>query len=235
MPCIFFFMYPLIDIHTHRMEFEPGTVSVFNLLMEEQLQPGPSLSGARLFSAGLHPWRLNPGIMDFRLKELAALAAQNRCIAIGESGLDKSCKTPFELQLQAFESHVSLSEEFHKPLIIHCVRADAELLSVKKNLRPAQKWVIHSFQGSEEKAREFLRHGFLLSMGAALLKTNSKIRKTLPSIPLGRIFFETDESRESLREIYEEAASLLRIKIDELAKTVYGNFVKTFGEQNVPD
>lgn len=139
------------DIHTHNPE---ATDAVINL------EPGMTLRPDALYSVGWHPWWPAPD-MDW----VRSLAADPRVVMIGETGIDKkrSALTPAE-QMELTRQHAMLAEEFGKPLILHIVGAWQEIMALRKELHPAQPWIIHGFRGKAELAQQLIRAGFTLSV-----------------------------------------------------------------------
>ena len=73
---------------------------------------------------GRHPNEAT-GFDDADLAELEALAAHERCVAIGETGLDfYRDRTPPADQQRAFEAQIELARETGKPLVIHTRAAE---------------------------------------------------------------------------------------------------------------
>src|SRR3712207_5284955 len=78
---------------------------------------------------GRHP-NSATGFDDNDLAELEALAAHERCVAIGETGLDfyRDHTTP-EDQQRAFEAQIELAKRTDKPLVIHTRAAEAPTIA----------------------------------------------------------------------------------------------------------
>ena len=121
---------------------------------------------------------------------------QPRYIAIGECGLDFYWSREFEKeQLAAFEEQVKWSVETGLPLMIHCRKAQNELLHI---LRIYEKdlpgGVFHCFTGNRKEAEEYLRFDkFVLGVGGVSTFKSSHLREDLPAVvPLSRIVLETD-------------------------------------------
>lgn len=117
-------------------------------------------------------------------------------IAIGECGLDFYWSRDFEKeQLAAFEEQVRWSIELQLPLMIHCRKAQNELLHL---MRPYEKQlaggVFHCFTGNQQEAEEFLHFDrFCLGIGGVSTFKSSHLREDLPAaVPLERIVLETD-------------------------------------------
>lgn len=116
-------------------------------------------------------------------------------IAIGEVGLDYYWSREFEKeQLEAFEEQVRWSIETQLPLMIHCRKAQNEMVSLlKKYERELPGGVFHCFTGNEKEAAELLRfERFVLGIGGVLTFKKSHLPEVLTSVPLSRIVLETD-------------------------------------------
>ena len=118
------------------------------------------------------------------------------CIAIGEVGLDFYWSREFEQeQLLAFEEQVRWSVETRLPLMIHCRKAQNELVTIlKKYARELPGGVFHCFTGNEQEARQLLEFPqFVLGIGGVLTFKKSHLPEVLPAcVPLDRIVLETD-------------------------------------------
>lgn len=116
-------------------------------------------------------------------------------IAIGEVGLDFYWSREFEKeQMEAFEEQVRWSVETRLPLMIHCRKAQNEMVAIMKNYRKELPGgVFHCFTGNENEASQLLDFdNFVLGIGGVLTFKKSNLPSTLQSIPLERIVLETD-------------------------------------------
>jgi TatD DNase family protein len=152
---------------------------------------------------GLQPEEVNDDwqhvltMMKSRLDiNLSGAVDEPRYIAVGEVGLDFYWSREFERQqLQAFEQEVQWSIETRLPLMIHCRKAQNELLHI---LKPYEKdlpgGVFHCFTGNQKEAEEYLRmEKFCLGIGGVVTFKSSHLREDLPAaVPLSRIVLETD-------------------------------------------
>ena len=125
-------------------------------------------------------------------------------ITIGEVGLDFYWSREFEeAQLQAFEEQVRWSVELQLPLMIHCRKAQNEMVNILKRYKnDLPGGVFHCFTGNAIEAQELLQfERFMLGIGGVLTFKKSKLPETLigdrgdfqsPAVPLERIVLETD-------------------------------------------
>ena len=143
---------------------------------------------------GLHPEEVRA---DWR-KQFEAIKQllTPQVIAIGEVGLDFYWSREFEKeQLEAFEAHVQWSVETQLPLMIHCRKAQNEMLTIiKRYSKDLPGGVFHCFTGNEKEAAELLQfERFVLGVGGVLTFKKSHLPETLPqAVPLDRIVLETD-------------------------------------------
>ena len=142
---------------------------------------------------GLHPEEVRA---DWREVLMAIAPAVRGAVAIGEIGLDFYWSREFEReQLEAFEEQVRWSVELQLPLMIHCRKAQNELLYILKRYKDdLPGGVFHCFTGNEIEARELLSFDrFVLGIGGVLTFKKSKLPETLAqAVPLSRIVLETD-------------------------------------------
>ncbi len=117
-------------------------------------------------------------------------------VAIGEVGLDFYWSREFdEAQLQAFEEQVKWAVEWKLPLMIHCRKAQNEMVAILKKYKDdLSGGVFHCFTGNALEAQELLQfEGFALGIGGVLTFKKSKLPETLAEVvPLERIVLETD-------------------------------------------
>jgi TatD DNase family protein len=222
---------PFIDIHTHRRTTASGVLSLPNF-SQKDLENGFYTEGSPFASVGLHPWFLTKENFEKDFEKLSQLAHNQNNIAIGECGLDKLKGEDLAFQTMAFEAQIHLAESVAKPVVIHCVRAFGEIMVIKKRLKPTVPMVIHGFNKKGEILRELLRHGFFISIGASILPKNgvytegSPFSEILHKIPLDRLFFETDDADNvDISTIYEVAALVFKMDVNDLKSIVYTNFL----------
>ena len=120
----------------------------------------------------------------------------SKVIAIGEIGLDYYWSREFEKeQLEAFEEQVKWAVELQLPLMIHCRKAQNEMVAIlKRYAKELPSGVFHCFTGNEQEARQLLEFdNFVLGIGGVLTFKKSHLPEVLPTcVPLDRIVLETD-------------------------------------------
>ncbi len=208
-----------IDIHTHRTDHPEGVLSIRNWRIDGESE----LPTAGLFSAGIHPWDAGKA----REEWLESIPAKNpRMAAIGEVGIDlylthrKSAKR----QQWFFCEQINRANQLGKPLILHAVR----IPDLPRWLRRMQvSVVIHGYTGGVAETRQLLREGCYLSFGQGLL-ASEKAQQSLETVPLNRLFFETDDHPAPIETIYEFAAARRDIPVEALKEQVEQNFRTLF-------
>jgi len=172
---------------------------------------GPGLP-AVFASVGIHPQeaaRANSEALD----KMASLALDERCIAIGEIGLDyyHFDNPDVPTQQDAFVAQMRLAAELREPILIHCRTSELATPQAKEKFGAADAWedllaligehwtptglggIMHCFSGSVEQAERSLAAGFHLSFAGNLTYPKSQaIRDAAVLAPAHRILVETD-------------------------------------------
>ena len=214
-----------IDIHVHDGKHAPGIFILESLMAHEGKLP-EDISGVA-YTYGIHPWFLNQNNYRQLLISVENSVSHPDIIAVGEAGFDKLRGPSNELQRIAFEEQIAISEETSKPVVIHCVRAWDELLSVQKRIKPKMPWLVHGFRGNKELADQLLSKGMYLSFWFDFV-LRPESRELLRHLPVNRIFLETDGAEVDIRKIYDKAASDIDISVDELKLLILRNFKDFF-------
>lgn len=221
-----------IDAHTHLAKVG-NHVSIFNIIVKSEFTDGHEFAKFSTeshpnlrFSVGIHPWFIDD--WPTQLSRLKALAANPRVIAIGECGLDKTIAKPIKEQVELFEFQIKLSEELHKPLIIHCVKSYNEILKIRNTCKATMPWVLHGFTGSLEIATQCVKAGLILSFGKSIFQANSHSAEVLKSLDNTVFLLETDESDFSIEGVYNQCAVIKNSTTEVLQSTVAKNFHRIF-------
>lgn len=214
---------PFVNIHTHHQSPADAQIQIVSVMASHQ----PPAKG--YFSVGLHPWQLKDSDWNRKLQTLETFGNHPELLAIGEAGIDKAINVDVELQKEVFKHQVLLSEAWQLPLIIHAVRSSNELIGMNQKLTPGMPWIIHGFNGRETIAQAYLRQGFYLSFGKALIRPNRALEASLQACPDDRLFLETDDANVGIDQVYEAAAQIRGITYEDLREIIYRNFVRLFG------
>jgi TatD DNase family protein len=215
---------PYIDIHTHQVDSEKEILSIVNLDIGNTKH---ELNMNQAYSIGIHPWDIAKLQIDSVSDYLNDNITNKNPAAIGEIGLDKLIKTEIEIQERIFIEQLHVAKNQQKPVIIHCVKAQEEILKIKKSNDTGTAWIFHGYNKNLQVAKGFLKYGFYLSFGENLLR-NEKLQSVFKQLPLDKIFLETDDKNISIKEIYSKAAEVKGIKIEDLKKQILLNYTKCF-------
>ena len=144
---------------------------------------------------GLHPEDVKEDYKEVLAKMHQELTNDN-WIAIGEVGLDYYWSREFEKeQLDAFEQQVQWSVETQLPLMIHCRKAQNEMVKIiRRYEKELPGGVFHCFTGNQHEAEELLQFDkFVLGIGGVSTFKKSHLAEDLAAVvPLDRIVLETD-------------------------------------------
>ena len=145
---------------------------------------------------GLHPEEVGADWENVLHRMREFIVPGHPFIAIGEVGLDFYWTRDNEReQLAAFERQVEWSVETRLPLMIHCRKAQNEMVAVMRRYQnELPGGVFHCFTGNEKEAEQLLEfQKFVLGIGGVLTFKKSHLPEVLPaSVPLSRIVLETD-------------------------------------------
>lgn len=153
----------------------------------------------RVFAAvGLHPTHADD-LDDAARAELEAMVADDRVVAVGETGLDyywtvhsDTCADP-AVQRDVFAWHIDLAKRSGKPLMIHNRDADRDLLDVLAAEGDPETVIMHCFSGDAAVARECVDRGYLLSFSGTVTFVNAaELREAAKLTPDDQLLVETD-------------------------------------------
>ena len=142
-------------------------------------------------AVGFHPEELKS--YSGSLETIRALAAHEKCVAIGEIGLDYYWDDSRKDEQKAlFRAQLELALELNKPVIVHDREAHGDCLEIVSDY-PALRGVFHCYSGSAETARELIKRGWYLGFdGPVTYKNNRRAAEVLAVCPLERLLLETD-------------------------------------------
>jgi TatD DNase family protein len=201
----------MFDTHAHlnARQFDRDRDEVirraFDAGVEGIIEVGTDLASSResvalaerydqVFAAvGCHPHDV--GRMEGEVWEhLEALAAHEKVVAIGETGLDfYRDLSPRATQVEGFRAHVGLAKRTGLPLIVHNRGADREVMAVLRAERADRTGgVLHCFGGGADMAREAAAINFHLGIGGAITLGGRRSESAAGEVPLERMLLETD-------------------------------------------
>lgn len=142
-------------------------------------------------ACGVHPHEAE-GCKQGYLPVLKKLCMEEKCVAVGEIGLDYHYDfSPRDVQKKVFEQQLVLAKELDLPVIIHDREAHEDTFELLKRYKP--KGVVHCFSGSAEMAKEVVKLGMYIGLGGAVTFKNArKPLEVAAVIPSDRLLIETD-------------------------------------------
>ena len=197
---------------------------------------------------GLHPEEVRDDWRAQLAQIKSLLTPPSTLLAIGEIGLDYYWSREFEQQqLEAFEEQVRWAVDMQLPLMIHCRKAQNELVAIlKKYVKDLPGGVFHCFTGNEQEARQLLEFPrFVLGIGGVSTFKKSHLPEVLPAcVPLDRIVLETDapymapvpmrgQRNESsfIRHIITRLAQAYQVSEETICEETNKNVARVFGIQ----
>lgn len=212
-----------------------GCSNTSNIEVLELINKYDNMYGA----LGIHPEEIenyNEEDITFIEENLS----NKKVIAIGEIGLDYHyTKENKEEQIKLFERQLALAQKYNMPVIIHSREATEDTINTLKKYKVTG--VIHSFTGSIETARIYIKMGFLLGINGVITFKNSKLKDVIKNVSIENIVLETDSpyltpepfrgtKNEPARvsNIADFVANLYGIDRDTLSRITNDNIKRTF-------
>ena len=190
-------------------------------------------------AVSIHPQDLEEDFSDSRLDALREAVRYYHPDMIGETGLDYySHPHTKPQQKHFFICQLQMAAQFHLPVNIHSRKAAADTLEILRD-HPC-RGIIHSYSGSIETARLYMKEGYYISFGASILFPGARRPKeVIAQIPADRLLLETDSPYQSpvighrhepadVVRIYEEAARIRGVPMEQLAEEVHASFRRIF-------
>lgn len=193
---------------------------------------------------GIHPYFLNPD-SECHLAELQQRLVDRpeRCVAVGECGLDGVIDIDMAVQERVFIAQVKLAAELQLPLILHCRKAHNRMLQILKQEKFQYGGILHGFSGSFQQAMQFIELGFYIGVGGVITYPRAnKTRQAVAHLPLEKLVLETDSPDMPLNghqgkanhpmmiaEIVDCLATLRGIPKQTIAKIVWKNSNRMLG------
>jgi TatD DNase family protein len=135
-----------------------------------------------------------PGGRDGALAQIAALAAQPRVRAVGETGLDYyRDSAPPAVQQDWFRAHIDIAKAAGKALMIHDRDAHEDVLAILADRGAPEHVIFHCYSGDAAMARRCAEAGYLLSFAGTLTFASAPgLREAAAVVPPELLLVETD-------------------------------------------
>lgn len=177
-------------------------------------------------------------------KELDFIRAKSRkIVGIGEVGMDfkeSESEKEHERQEEIFRKFVKLSIELDKPIIIHSRKAEEKVIEILEE-ENAKKVIMHCFCGKRKLVDRIIKNKWYLTIPtnatySMQFQDNAKI------VPISHLFCETDSpflhpdknvkewknTPENVVYAYGKIEEIKKIKLDEVKKKIYENYLRLF-------
>lgn len=194
-------------------------------------------------SAGVHPDEQRDG-REVTLAELLEMAADEKVVAIGETGLDYfRVEGDTDWQRERFRVHIRAALACGKPLVVHTRESAPDTLRIlAEEGAAAVGGVMHCFTESWEVARQAIDLGFYISFsGIVTFKNAVPLKEVARLVPIERMLVETDSpylapvphrgrtnEPSYVRHVADEIGRLRGIGADEVARATTENFFRLF-------
>lgn len=151
-------------------------------------------------TAGVHPHAVSDaragaadaGEAAAALDAVREAAADPRCAAIGETGLDYHYdNAPRDAQRRSFRRHARLAEETGLPLVVHSRDAEEDTAAAIRDCAGAAAGVLHCFTGPPDLMETALEAGWLVSF-TGTVTFGWFDAGLVRAVPAGRYMIETD-------------------------------------------
>ncbi|WP_127714095.1 TatD family hydrolase [Halobacteriovorax sp. HLS] len=212
-----------LNFHTHILSNHDEVIDFYSI----DLKKGPAefLKG-KYQCLGIHPWDLTEEYLE-KLSSFEYIMLEADVLCLGEMGIDRTSKDiSIELQKKVFLFQLNVAAKRGDSfVIIHCVKAYNEIIECYKKSKFKGKLVFHDYNGDENTTKDLIKRGCYFSYGNMLFFPNSKGYRSLNSIPIERLFLETDDHRRfSIFDAYEKLASIKKLEEGELITQILANF-----------
>lgn len=196
------------------------------------------------YCLGIHPWFVGEhSSADLDNLEQVLRARPERCVAVGECGLDR-LHGDMSVQAPWFEAQIELASRLGFPLIIHSVKAHDDVYAMLRHKGWCGGALLHGFSGSYQQAAKLVDRGCFIGVGGVITHPRArKTREAVARLPLKSLVLETDapdmapegveagaNSPVYLRKIFECLAEIRGEHPDYLASALFANTRLLYGQ-----
>ncbi|WP_423364473.1 TatD family hydrolase [Mycoplasma sp. P36-A1] len=203
----------------------------------------------RVYAAiGLHPTEVNDISQD-DMDRFENMLHEPCVVALGEIGLDYHWDTVKpNIQKEYFIKQIRLAKKVNLPIIIHSRDAIQDTFDIlKAEDIKSIGGIMHSYSGSLEMAKEFIKLNMLISLSGVVTFKNAKSTKMVAqNIPLDKLLIETDCPYLTpvpyrgqtnypwyVKYVAQEIADIKEISYEEVCNTTFKNALKIFKIEEV--
>ncbi len=198
------------------------------------------------FCAGFHPSELDK-YREGDLAEIKTLCMHEKCVAVGEIGLDYHFEDnpPKDTQREMFIRQLQLADELGLPVVLHSRDAAQETLLLLQEHRDLLRHggLMHCYSYSPEMLKDFAALGLHFSFGGpTTFKNAKKAQDCVRGIPSELLLSETDcpyltpvpyrgvfpNEPKNVKYVVENFATLRNENEEELQKRILANARELF-------
>ena len=196
-------------------------------------------------AVGFHPTEIKD-YTDDEYQILEEMLQDEKVVALGEVGYDLHWDTTtVEEQEGAFVRQIELAKKYHLPLMIHS--RDAHQITfdtLKKHHAEEIGGIMHSYSGSVELAKEYIKMNFSFGIsGPVTFKNGKNMKEVVEQIDIQYLVSETDSpyltphpyrgtenGPQYIPLIVEEMAKIKQISVEEMALAIRNNVNRIVGK-----
>ncbi len=194
----------LIDVHAHLEELEDlsnalleakslgvGAIIAVGMDLESNRRTLEIAQANRGFvypAIGYHPWKIREEEIEENLSFIRNHI--EKCIALGEIGLDYKVRAKKQLQWNVLERLLDLAVAFGKPVMLHS-RLSHQRTFEMVNKIGIEKAVFHWYSGPLDLLDKIIESGYFISATPALTYSPPH-QQAIRKAPIERILLETD-------------------------------------------
>ena len=197
------------------------------------------------FSVGIHPNEIHT-LNSRALQTLRERADNQKCLAVGEIGLDyhyKNDEATKIAQERGFRAQIELAIALNLPIIIHTRESNADIVRILRDYESALKCVVFHCFGGDMGLVDCLKCPLYYGIGGVISFKNAKsLHESAPKLPLDCIVLETDapylaptpyrgtrNSPTFIPLIAEHLANHLHLSVEKIAEISTANAERAFG------
>lgn len=195
-------------------------------------------------AVGFHPTEIK-GYADNEYQLLEGMLQDEKVVALGEVGYDLHWDTTTQEEQEiAFVKQIELAKKYHLPLIIHS--RDAHQITfdtLKKHHAEIVGGIMHSYSGSVELAKEYIKMNFSFGIsGPVTFKNGKNMKEVVEQIDIQYLVSETDSpyltphpyrgtenGPKYIPLIVEEMAKIKQVSVEEMALAIQKNVNRIVG------
>lgn len=153
---------------------------------------------------------------------------KDRCVAIGEIGLDYNWVTGKESeQKQIFEKILKVAEKLNKPVIIHSRKAELDAIEILEKHKTL-KIIMHCFSGKKSLIKRCQENGWFFSIPPVITRLEH-FKMLVNMVPIEQLLTETDSPYLSPVQGERNEPANVAVTVKEIAK------IKNLSEEEVAE